>query len=112
MFLIAAVLLIASVWMIFIVLSCKPRRTSAIPQNPIDLKGKNIVISGNLFYYPSHEVLKKRLESLGAKVSRRISKKTDILIIGEDGTTGRIQDVLAEEQGICILLESELMSYL
>lgn len=83
-----------------------------MPSQPTIIKGKNIVISGNLFYFPNHEVLRDRIESLGAKVSRRISKKTDILIIGEDGTTGRIQDVLAEEQGICILLESELMPYL
>jgi NAD-dependent DNA ligase len=83
-----------------------------MPSQPTIIKGKNIVISGNLFYFPNHEVLRERLEALGANVSRRISKKTDILIIGEDGTTGRIQDVLAEEQGICILLESELMPYL
>lgn len=83
-----------------------------MPLQSIVIEGKNIVISGNLFYFFNHEELKNKLEASGAKVSRRISGKTDILIVGEAGTTGRVQDIIAEEQGISILLESDITPFL
>ena len=88
------------------------RKEKPSPNRIISLSGKNVVISGNLFYFSSHEELKGRLESIGAKVSRRISHKTDILIVGESTTTGRLQDVKADKQGLLILLESEILPYL
>lgn len=76
------------------------------------LKGKNVVISGCLFYFQNHNELKTKLEFLGANVYNRVSRKTDILIVGESATFGRMQDVKAMELGVCILRESEILPYL
>ncbi len=45
-------------------------------------KGKTVVLTGTMTQ--SRGLIKKELESLGAKVSSSISKKTDYLIYGED----------------------------
>ncbi len=45
-------------------------------------KGKTVVLTGTMSQ--SRGLIKKELESLGAKVSSSISKKTDFLIYGED----------------------------
>ena len=76
------------------------------------LKGKNVVISGCLFYFQNHNELKTKLEFLGANVYSRVSCKTDILIVGESATFGMVQDVKAMELGVCILRESEILPYL
>jgi DNA ligase (NAD+) len=49
-------------------------------ENPF--KGKTIVLTGTMSQ--SRGVIKKELESLGAKVSGSVSKKTDFVIYGED----------------------------
>ena len=90
----------------------KPRKEEPPPNAPIILKGKNVVISGDLLYFSNHEELMSKLESAGANVSRRISNKTDFLIVGELTTTGRMQDVIANDKGIKILLENEIVPYL
>jgi DNA ligase (NAD+) len=45
-------------------------------------KGKTVVITGTMSV--SRGEIKKQLESLGAKVSSSVSKKTDYVIYGED----------------------------
>ena len=51
-----------------------------ISQNPF--KDKTVVLTGTMSV--SRGIIKKELESLGAKVSGSVSKKTDYLIYGED----------------------------
>lgn len=45
-------------------------------------KGKTVVLTGTMSV--SRGAIKKKLESLGAKVSSSVSKKTDYVIYGED----------------------------
>ncbi|MEA3553290.1 MAG: NAD-dependent DNA ligase LigA, partial [Campylobacterota bacterium] len=51
-----------------------------VTQNPF--KDKTIVLTGTMS--ASRGIIKKELESLGAKVSGSVSKKTDYLVYGED----------------------------
>jgi len=51
-----------------------------VEENPF--KGKTVVITGTMSI--SRGEIKKTLESLGAKVSSSVSKKTDYVIFGED----------------------------
>ncbi len=51
-----------------------------VQENPF--KGKTVVLTGTMSV--SRSVVKKELESLGAKVAGSVSKKTDYLIYGED----------------------------
>lgn len=75
-------------------------------QPPIDspFSGKTIVLTGTLESFPRHE-LAERLEALGAKVSGSVSKKTDLLIAGENA--GSKLDK-ARELGILIWDEAAL----
>ena len=45
--------------------------------------GRIIVLTGTLEHY-SRQALTERLESLGAKVTGSVSKKTDLVIAGEN----------------------------
>lgn len=74
-------------------------------ENPF--KGKTIVLTGSM-NYPRDEI-KKMLENLGAKVSSSVSKKTDILIYGEDA--GSKYDK-AVELGVQTLREDEMRGVL
>ncbi|WP_163193170.1 NAD-dependent DNA ligase LigA [Clostridium thermarum] len=64
-------------------------------------EGKTVVVTGSLKNYSRTEI-KGKLESLGAKVSSSVSKKTDYVIVGEDA--GSKYDK-AVELGINILTE-------
>ncbi|WP_139905500.1 NAD-dependent DNA ligase LigA [Clostridium thermarum] len=64
-------------------------------------EGKTVVVTGSLKNYSRTEI-KGKLESLGAKVSGSVSKKTDYVIVGEDA--GSKYDK-AVELGINILTE-------
>jgi DNA ligase (NAD+) len=64
-------------------------------------EGKTVVVTGSLQNYSRTEI-KDKLESLGAKVSGSVSKKTDFVLVGEDA--GSKYDK-AVELGINILTE-------
>ncbi|MDF1796178.1 MAG: NAD-dependent DNA ligase LigA [Coxiellaceae bacterium] len=68
------------------------------------LLGKTYVLTGT-FDGVSREQVKSDLESLGAKVSGSISKKTSALIAGEGGGSKRSK---AEKLGIAVLNQDEL----
>ncbi len=58
----------------------EPIKREEAKENPF--KGKTVVLTGTMS--ESRGVIKEMLESLGAKVSSSVSKKTDFLIYGED----------------------------
>lgn len=65
--------------------------------------GKTVVVTGSLQNYSRTEI-KEKLESLGAKVSGSVSKKTDYVLVGEE--PGSKYDK-AVELGISIINEEE-----
>lgn len=77
-----------------------------IMENPY--LNKTVVVTGTLQNY-SRDSIKDKLESLGAKVTNSISKKTDYLIIGEKAGSKLTK---AQSLGITILNESQFESSL
>lgn len=69
------------------------------------ITGKTFVITGTLS--KSRGEFKKYLESLGAKVTGSVSKKTDYLLLGSD-EEGSTKHNKAKELGITIISEEEL----
>ncbi len=74
----------------------------------LNLKDKTFVLTGTLENY-SRENLKELLESMGAKVSNSVSKKTFALIVGEDPGSKLKK---AEECGVALWSEKDLLSFL
>ena len=79
----------------------EPVKREEAVANPF--KGKTVVLTGTMS--ESRGAIKEMLESLGAKVSGSISKKTDFLIYGEDA--GSKYDK-AEKLGVKTLTENEM----
>ena len=72
-----------------------------IVENPFE--GKTVVATGSLQNYSRTEI-KDKLESLGAKVSGSVSKKTDYVIAGEAAGSKLTK---AQELGVKVLSEEE-----
>ncbi|WP_040212413.1 NAD-dependent DNA ligase LigA [Clostridium polynesiense] len=88
-------------------LGIKPHYEEAeISENPFE--GKTVVVTGALKNY-SRTGIKEKLESLGAKVSGSVSKKTDYVLVGEE--PGSKYDK-AKELNISILSEEEFETLL
>jgi DNA ligase (NAD+) len=68
--------------------------------------GKTVVVTGTLTKYSRGEI-KEKLESLGAKVSGSVSKKTDYVIAGEEAGSKLTK---ANELGIKVLSEDDFES--
>ncbi len=74
-----------------------------IAQQGSAVSGKTVVFTGSLLKMTRAEA-KAKAESLGAKVSGSVSKKTDYVIAGEDSGSKRKK---AEELGVTILSEDD-----
>ena len=83
----------------------EPVQREEAKDNPF--KAKVVVLTGSMSQ--SRGVIKEMLESLGAKVSGSVSKKTDFLIYGEDA--GSKYDK-AENLGVKTLTEDEMRGML
>ena len=83
----------------------EPEQKAEAKENP--LKGTTVVLTGTMS--ESRAAIKEMLESLGAKVSSSVSKKTDFLIYGEDA--GSKYDK-AESLGVKTLSEDEMRQLL
>lgn len=83
----------------------EPTKREEARENPF--KGKTVVLTGSMS--ESRGVIKELLESLGAKVSGSVSKKTDFLIYGEDA--GSKYDK-AMDLGVVCLDEDEMRAKL
>lgn len=70
--------------------------------------GKTVVLTGKLSMLTRNEA-KERIEALGGKVSGSVSKKTDLVIAGEDAGSKLAK---AEELGITVWNETELVDAL
>lgn len=78
--------------------------TKPIPTSSIFL-GKSIVLTGTMS--KDRDAIKAELESLGAKVSSSVSKKTDYVIYGESAGSKLIK---AQELGVQCLSEEEYLA--
>jgi len=74
----------------------------------LPLNGKTIVLTGALQNLSRSEA-KKELQSLGAKVSGSVSKKTDIVVVGTDAGSKAVK---AQELGIDMIDEAGLITLL
>lgn len=70
--------------------------------------GKTVVLTGKLSILTRNEA-KEQIESLGGKVSGSVSKKTDLVIAGEEAGSKLVK---AEELGITVWNETELVDAL
>lgn len=77
-------------------------KTTQTPQSTTNLSGKTFVITGTLSQ--KRESYQEILESLGAKVSSSVSKKTDFLLCGEEAGSKLAK---AQELGVKILDEKD-----
>ena len=64
-------------------LTYKGLRTSQLATVESPFKDKTIVLTGKLYQYTREEA-KEKIENLGGKVTGSVSKKTDLVIAGED----------------------------
>jgi DNA ligase (NAD+) len=81
-------------------------KSSAEPVADNPFKGKTVVVTGTLANY-SRDGIKEKLETLGAKVTGSISKKTDYLIAGEKA--GSKLDK-AKTLGVTVLSEEDFQN--
>jgi DNA ligase (NAD+) len=83
-------------------------RSVQVSQSDSVFAGKTIVLTGKLAILPRNEA-KEKIELLGGKVTGSVSKKTDLVIAGEDAGSKLTK---AEELGIMVWNEEKLVEEL
>ena len=78
-----------------------PQKPQEAKTNPF--KDKTVVLTGTMSQ--SRSEIKKLLESLGAKVTNSVSKKTDFVIYGEDAGSKLTK---AQELGVATLTQEQM----
>ena len=78
------------------------------PASSLPLSGKTFVLTGTLTSL-SREDAKARLETLGAKVSGSVSKKTDYLVAGDEAGSKLVK---ARELGVKVMDEPQFLTLL
>jgi DNA ligase (NAD+) len=78
-----------------------PQKPQEAKANPF--KDKTVVLTGTMSQ--SRSEIKKLLESLGAKVTNSVSKKTDFVIYGEDAGSKLTK---AKELGVTTLTQEQM----
>lgn len=71
-----------------------------------NITGKTFVVTGKVFKFNNREELSKKIESLGGKVAKKVSKKTDYLI-NNDNTSSTSKNLDAQKLNIPIITEDE-----
>jgi DNA ligase (NAD+) len=80
-----------------------PTLRASRPAGGLPLAGKTIVLTGALS--ESRDLVKERLQALGAKVAASVSNKTDYVVAGEDAGSKLAK---AQELGVAVLDEQGL----
>ncbi len=73
-----------------------------------DVVGKRICLTGDFKAAP-RDAIKDRLTELGAKVTGSISKKTNYLLIGDNGTTTTHKITDAQNLGVSVVYEKDFI---
>ncbi|MDR0467693.1 MAG: NAD-dependent DNA ligase LigA [Campylobacteraceae bacterium] len=87
------------------IINPKAPEIKEIADNPI--KNKTVVLTGSMSR--PRDSIKEMLEELGAKITSSVSKKTDLVVFGEDAGTKYDK---AKTLGIKLISENELEEYL
>lgn len=93
----------------------KPLEDSMIENKETPFFHAKTVITGIFTAYPNRDDLGKMLKSLGADINTSISKKTDIVVIGNGAGPSKIkkiEDLRTEGFDIRVIYEPELISIL
>lgn len=83
-------------------------RLEDVPEEELVFAGKKVVLTGKLEQM-TRDAAKELITNLGGSVSGSVSKKTDIVVAGSDAGSKLTK---AEELGIPVWSESDLMEYL
>ena len=89
-------------------LTYKGLRTEQLAEVESPFKDKTVVLTGKLTQYTREEA-KEKIENLGGKVTGSVSKKTDIVVAGEDAGSKLTK---AESLGVSVWNEQEMVDAL
>ena len=89
-------------------LTYKGLRTEQLAEVESPFKDKTVVLTGKLAQYTREEA-KEKIENLGGKVTGSVSKKTDIVVAGEDAGSKLTK---AESLGVTVWNEQEMVDAL
>ena len=75
-----------------------------------EIAGKTFVVTGSVNIFKNRNEIKEKLESVGAKVTGSVTKKTDYLVCNEASSSSKYKKAM--ELGIPVITEEELLKML